>query len=190
MNSRLDKNFSKIYTAKSSIFRELINNALLSFPLNLSALPTQISPHSRDVSTHTSFRLFSPSPVQSIPFPHPSQNHTITMPSPFYLFAIIPFYVLIWVPLSNILFGSDLKHQYEDDAALQLQLNSSLIATNDPLYCPEHTYNTYILSQEPLVIYIEGFLRGNESEHLVGARLVFSFSPCFSSCIVFFKGGF
>ncbi|KAM3073628.1 hypothetical protein ACMFMG_004487 [Clarireedia jacksonii] len=83
-----------------------------------------------------------------------------------YFFAIIPLYVLVYVPLTNIIFGSGIKRQLEEDAS-SLELNSSFIAADDPLFCPKHGYNTYILSHEPLMVYIEGFLSRNESEHLV-----------------------
>jgi prolyl 4-hydroxylase len=90
-----------------------------------------------------------------------------------YFFAIIPLYVLVYVPLSQIIFGSGVKRQFEDESPLEL--NSSFIATDDPLFCPSHSYNTYILSHEPLMVYIEGFLSPNESEHLVRVRYVFGF---------------
>jgi prolyl 4-hydroxylase len=90
-----------------------------------------------------------------------------------YFFAIIPLYVLVYVPLSQIIFGSGVKRQLEEESPLEL--NSSFIATDDPLFCPSHSYNTYILSHEPLMVYIEGFLSPNESEHLVRVRYVFWF---------------
>jgi hypothetical protein len=94
-----------------------------------------------------------------------------------YFFAIIPLYVLVYVPLSNIIFGSGVKRQLEEESSLEL--NSSFIASDDPLFCPKHSYNTYILSHEPLMVYIEGFLSRNESEHLVKVRYVYG------SCFVF-----
>lgn len=53
-----------------------------------------------------------------------------------------------------------------------LDLNSTFIASDEPLYCPEDSYKTFIISREPLMIYIEGFLKGNESNHLVDVRCV------------------
>ncbi|KAI9650335.1 hypothetical protein NHQ30_000348 [Ciborinia camelliae] len=78
-----------------------------------------------------------------------------------YAFALIPLYVLVWVPLSQIIFG------YRSSLDEPLNLNSTFIASHEPLYCPEDSYKTYIISREPLMIYIEGFLKGNESRHLV-----------------------
>ncbi len=38
------------------------------------------------------------------------------------------------------------------------------------LSCPSHSYNTYILSHEPLIIYIENFLSASEATHLLDIR--------------------
>jgi len=83
-----------------------------------------------------------------------------------YAFALIPLYVLVWVPLSQVIYGRQ--------SALHepLDLNSSLIASDEPLFCPEDSYKTYIISREPLMIYIDGFLKANESKHLVDVRCV------------------
>lgn len=83
-----------------------------------------------------------------------------------YVFALIPLYVLVWVPLSQIIFG---RQSSLDEP---LNLNSTFIASDEPLYCPEDSYKTYIISREPLMIYIEGFLKENESRHLVDVRCV------------------
>lgn len=113
------------------------------------------------------FAPFSPKPQPSI---SSSSKHAKMIG---YFFAIIPLYVLVYVPLTNILFGGGIKRQLEE--ASSLQLNSSFIATNDPISCPKHSYNTYILSHEPLMVYIEGFLSLNESKHLVRVRCVCGF---------------
>ncbi|TGO36375.1 hypothetical protein BHYA_0126g00010 [Botrytis hyacinthi] len=78
-----------------------------------------------------------------------------------YAFALIPLYVLVWGPLSQIIYGRrSALHE-------PLNLNSSLIASDEPLFCPEDSYKTFIISREPLMIYVEGFLKANESKHLV-----------------------
>lgn len=84
-----------------------------------------------------------------------------------YLIALLPLYIFVYLPLSNLLFGTQ-----ESSGKHVLSLNSSLIATNEPLACLNHKYNTYILSQEPLVIYIENFLSNDETKHLLDIRQV------------------
>ncbi|KAK2625983.1 hypothetical protein QTJ16_004245 [Diplocarpon rosae] len=78
-----------------------------------------------------------------------------------YVAALVPLYVFLYVPLYNIFFGT--TQTLPTGAAL----NSSLIATNEPLLCPAHSYKTHILSLEPLIIYIENFLSPGESRHLI-----------------------
>ena len=83
-----------------------------------------------------------------------------------YIFALLPLYVLVYLPISHILNGSP-----ENTTKQQvLNLNESFIATNDPVSCPPHNFNTHILSHEPLIIYIENFLSVGESEHLLAIR--------------------
>jgi hypothetical protein len=87
-----------------------------------------------------------------------------------YIVALLPLYILVWLPISQILFGPS-----ETSSDRQtVVLNSSFVASNEPLSCPPHSYNTFILSQEPLIIYIENFLSTDESAHLIKIRY---FSP-------------
>jgi hypothetical protein len=82
-----------------------------------------------------------------------------------YIAAILPLYIFVYLPVSNTLFGASQK-----PSAGFTQFNSSFIAANEPLSCPTHKYNTHIISQEPLVIYIEDFLSPDESTHLLKIR--------------------
>lgn len=84
-----------------------------------------------------------------------------------YLAAVIPIYVLIWVPLQNLLFGSATTRPSDPSAAI---FNSSFIASDDPVECPPHAYNMFTLSHEPLIIYVEEFLSEKESKHLLQIR--------------------
>ncbi|KAH8801506.1 hypothetical protein F5884DRAFT_684711 [Xylogone sp. PMI_703] len=79
-----------------------------------------------------------------------------------YVFALIPLLFLFSGPISQVLYGTDRK-----PSNANFNLNESFIATNEPLNCPSHSYNTHIFSYEPLVIYIEGFLSDDESAHLL-----------------------
>jgi len=88
----------------------------------------------------------------------------------YYIFALLPIYVLIYIPLSTILFGTP---RLTDTSFV---LNSSFIAIEDsdfnPASCPAHTYETHIISQEPLLIYIENFLSLEERAHLITIRYI------------------
>jgi prolyl 4-hydroxylase len=87
-----------------------------------------------------------------------------------YIVALLPLYVLVWVPLSGIIFGTSQKPSDRQNVVF----NSSFVATDEPLSCPPYNYNTFILSQEPLIIYIENFLTTEESAHLVKTRYFYS----------------
>ncbi|KAL2064389.1 hypothetical protein VTL71DRAFT_4883 [Oculimacula yallundae] len=80
-----------------------------------------------------------------------------------YIALLVPLFFFVYLPISNVLFGPTLRPA----ASITQLFNSSLIATNEPLDCPSHSYNTHVLSLEPLVIYIEDFLSSDESIHLL-----------------------
>lgn len=83
-----------------------------------------------------------------------------------YIFALLPLYVLVYLPISSMLHGSPQKSKKQE----ALIFNESFVATDEPLACPSHSYNTHILSHEPLIIYIENFLSESESRHLLEIR--------------------
>ncbi|TAQ83467.1 hypothetical protein B7494_g8208 [Chlorociboria aeruginascens] len=82
-----------------------------------------------------------------------------------YIIALVPLYIFIYLPLSEIIWGS------KSSSPLLSTLNSSFIATDELISCPAHDYQTFILSHEPLIIYIEGFISPEESRHLVAVSL-------------------
>jgi prolyl 4-hydroxylase len=83
-----------------------------------------------------------------------------------YAVALVPLYFFVYLPISSMLYGPSQKPS--DPASFSFNL--SLIAPDEPLSCRPHSYTTHILSQEPLVIYIEGFLSPDESDHLLKIR--------------------
>lgn len=83
-----------------------------------------------------------------------------------YIFALLPLYVLVYLPLSHM-FSTSLEKSTASNFNI---LNTSFITTDEPLLCPSHSYITHILSLAPLIIYIEDFLRANESKHLLNIR--------------------
>jgi hypothetical protein len=99
-----------------------------------------------------------------------------------YFAALIPLYIVVWLPLSNLLWGSTPAPRRTGLSNQRLR-NGSFIALEDDApdaparVCPEHKYATYILNQEPLVAYIEGFLSAEESAHLVAVRYISLFPP-------------
>lgn len=46
----------------------------------------------------------------------------------------------------------------------------SLVYPDPDLQCKEHGYDVHVYSTKPLVVYIAGFLSGEEAEHLVELR--------------------
>lgn len=117
-----------------------------------------------------------------------------------WLFYLIPLYLFVLAPLLRQLLPSIFDTDYNDpnnaavsstwgtddygieyDAegneipALNLQDDSFISPEDDvPVECPsrEGKYRVHILSREPLVMYIEGFLGDEEAEHLVDVRCV------------------
>ena len=83
-----------------------------------------------------------------------------------YILALLPLYVLVYLPLTQW-FNSPTNRSSRHHIT---NFNSTFIADDEPLFCHPHSYNTFMLSHEPLIIYIEGFLSNNESEHLLKIR--------------------
>jgi prolyl 4-hydroxylase len=96
-----------------------------------------------------------------------------------YFIALLPFYIFVYTPLSTKYsdYLPNLQHLSQSPSysnIVPFSFNESFIAIEDPEVtgpqagmCPEHTYKSFILSREPLVIYIKGFLSESESEHLL-----------------------
>ncbi|KAL4810329.1 hypothetical protein BDV18DRAFT_56136 [Aspergillus unguis] len=105
---------------------------------------------------------------------------TISLSSIFYL---IPLYLFVISPLIRQFSSNDSDHsiydhgRYDDDIGdnedTSLNLNPDVLSLDDgtPFTCDSEpgtdTYRVHILSQAPLVIYIENFLSGKEADHLV-----------------------
>jgi len=92
-----------------------------------------------------------------------------------YAVALVPLYFFVYLPISSMLYGNSQKPT--DPSSFNFNLSS--IAPDEPLFCRPHSYTTYILSHEPLIIYIEGFLDLDESAHLLKIRYsTLHFKPC------------
>jgi prolyl 4-hydroxylase len=85
-----------------------------------------------------------------------------------YVAVLPPLYLFVYLPIQHMLFGPAQR----PSAPQAVTFNSSFIASDEPVECPSHVYNTFILSQEPLIVYIENFLSAQESAHLIQIRYV------------------
>jgi prolyl 4-hydroxylase len=105
-----------------------------------------------------------------------------------YLLALFPIYIFIYLPVSQLLglpsFSSSLTSSSWSSSSSgphddhEHSFNESFIAFEDPdIVCHEHTYTTHILSREPLVLYLEGWLAEGEIEHLLEIRSVHTLHP-------------
>jgi hypothetical protein len=85
------------------------------------------------------------------------------------IFAVVLF---LANPISQLLF----PNQQRSRIAPRPQLNESLLALDGPndtaVECSPDAYAARILSREPLVVYLEGFLSEEERRHLLEIRYV------------------
>ena len=109
---------------------------------------------------------------------------------PIYLFVIAPLLQQIFPPdepsssssSTSSIWGADIDYgniQYDAEGneipGLNLEDDSFISPEDDvPVDCTvdDGGYKTHILSREPLVIYIEGFLSEREADYLVDVRFV------------------
>jgi hypothetical protein len=91
-----------------------------------------------------------------------------------YAFFAVVVYVLAGAPLSNILNDGQLGTGTGVGRGTVAQDKiDSLVVPEKDLKCNEHNYRgVHILSREPLVVYIEGFLGEEESRHVIDVRYV------------------
>ena len=83
-----------------------------------------------------------------------------------YVFFAAVLYVFAGAPLQTILSGTDEHLVTGDVKGLE-----NLVVPDEGLVCEEHRYKgVHVLSREPLVVYIEGFLSAEEADGVVGLR--------------------
>ena len=80
-------------------------------------------------------------------------------------------YIFVLSPLLRTYFPS-LIPESQESSYESFEKTDSLIIPDPNLICDPHNYNVHILSREPLVVYIEGFLSQDEAEHLVNVSYV------------------
>jgi prolyl 4-hydroxylase len=93
-----------------------------------------------------------------------------------YAFLALIAYILAGAPLQEVLFGrgSPASYSYHGDASassMSPQKLDSLVIPDANLSCDEHAFKSvHVLSREPLVVYIEGFLEESEAVEVVELR--------------------
>jgi len=83
-----------------------------------------------------------------------------------YALLSIPLYLFVGSPLLKILAPS-LFESLGSSNYQSFVKSESLIIPEDDLVCPPHKLNIRVMSREPLIIYIDGFLNKEEAAHLV-----------------------
>jgi prolyl 4-hydroxylase len=83
-----------------------------------------------------------------------------------YALISIPLYIFVLSPLlktiAPTLFSDTSSIKYQS-----FEKSDSLIIPDETLTCSPHKFNIRILSREPLIVYIDGFLSETETAHLV-----------------------
>ncbi|ORY12134.1 hypothetical protein BCR34DRAFT_624486 [Clohesyomyces aquaticus] len=74
-------------------------------------------------------------------------------------------YILAGAPLLDIL--SPHGKPKSEAQILSKDKLENLVIPEKGLICPEHGYKVFVFQRDPLVVYIEGFLSAEESEHIV-----------------------
>jgi prolyl 4-hydroxylase len=104
----------------------------------------------------------------------------------YFLFSI-PLYIFVLSPLLRTYFpsfslfdGSDTSVSFSSSSSAKHQSyekTDALVIPDPHLQCADSTYKTRILSREPLIVYIEGFLSDEEVRHFIDLAFVLSL-PC------------
>ncbi|KAH7402016.1 hypothetical protein DE146DRAFT_716434 [Phaeosphaeria sp. MPI-PUGE-AT-0046c] len=103
-----------------------------------------------------------------------------------YVFFAAIIYVLAGAPLSSFFRESNTFSGVgvNSDASAHVGNPDHLVIPEADLTCDEHAYKgVYILSREPLVVYIEGFVSSEEAKHVVDAS-----NPLFKPSTIFNQG--
>lgn len=105
----------------------------------------------------------------------PSSNLSFASIFQYAVFAVVV-YVLAGAPLTNMLGGGGAASYSttrrtssgQSGQSASHEKLESLVIPEDDLVCADHAYRgVHILSREPLVVYIEGFVSDEESDHVV-----------------------
>lgn len=90
-----------------------------------------------------------------------------------YVIGLVAIVLFLGNPISQFFFPQHDRPK-RPEWAPRPALDESLLALEAPndtrLDCPPDAYSTRILSREPLVLYLEGFLSADERRHLLDIR--------------------
>lgn len=99
-----------------------------------------------------------------------------------WIIYLVPLYIFVLAPLLRQLFPArgdedlDEREQHRQHAPGVNVSDDSFISAEDgtPLDCAggADNYQVHLLSRDPLVIYIEGFVKDSEADHLLNVRYV------------------
>ena len=93
-----------------------------------------------------------------------------------YIVLVIIGYILAGAPLLSFVIGPTPDNQKARagtgrPSPLSLDKAAGLVIPERNLSCTEHMYKgLHVLSRDPLVVYVEGFLREDEVQHVVDVR--------------------
>lgn len=88
-----------------------------------------------------------------------------------YLLVSAAVYIFALSPLLRTYFPSFILVE-ETPQYQTFEKTDSLVIPDPNVVCEPHGYNIRILSQEPLVVYVENFLSQEEADHLVDVSYV------------------
>ena len=80
----------------------------------------------------------------------------------------IVIYVIIGAPGLPASFNSSSADR--EDVPVARAKVETLVYPNKDLKCPRHDFDIHVFSTSPLIIYIDGFLRESEAQHLIDIR--------------------
>lgn len=115
-----------------------------------------------------------------MPSPPPTSQTSVSSIVQYAFLAVLA-YVLAGAPLSSFLDSSSSGSETNNNAnakpreanVVDVRTLESLVIPEKNLSCAEHRYKgVYVLSREPLVVYIEGFLGEGEGKEIVELRYV------------------
>jgi prolyl 4-hydroxylase len=87
-----------------------------------------------------------------------------------YLIPLAFILLLAGGPVQKFLLGGQNDGQPLSSHEVPILDAEKLVFPEKDLFCPQHSFGTHILSTEPLVVYISGFLSEQEADHLVQIR--------------------
>jgi prolyl 4-hydroxylase len=88
-----------------------------------------------------------------------------------YAFFAGVLYVLAGAPLQAVFRSDTNTFTRSGEGGMAQEKLESLVMPEKGLVCEEHAYKgVHVLSREPLVVYVEGFVSDGEARHVVGLR--------------------